>query len=64
MAYKILTTKSFEKDFKQCMKRGLPMEKLRKAMELLEQDGCLPASYSPHILSGNRDGEWVGNLLV
>ena len=36
MAYKILTTKSFEKDFKRCMKRGLPMEKLRKAMELLE----------------------------
>ena len=58
MAYKILTTKSFEKDFKRCMKRGLPMEKLRKAMELLEQDGCLPASYHPHILSGNRDGEW------
>ena len=53
MAYKILTTKSFEKDFKRCMKRGLPMEKLRKAMELLEQDGCLPASYRPHILSGN-----------
>lgn len=45
MAYKLRTTKQFEKDVKRCFKRGLPLDKLRKVMELLEKDGFLPQSY-------------------
>lgn len=58
MAYKLRTTKQFEKDVKRCIKRGLPLDKLRKVMELLEKDGFLPQSYRPHLLHGNRKGQW------
>ena len=58
MAYKLRTTKQFEKDVKRCFKRGLPLDKLRKVMELLEKDGFLPQSYRPHLLHGNRKGQW------
>ena len=58
MAYKLRTTKQFEKDVKRCLKRGLPIVKLRKVMELLEKDGFLPQSYRPHLLHGNRKGQW------
>ena len=34
------------------------MDKLRRAMELLEQNGSLPDYYSPHLLHGKRDGQW------
>ena len=54
MAYKLRTTKQFEKDVKRCFKRGLPLDKLRKVMELLEKDGFLPQDYRPHLLHGNR----------
>ena len=56
--YKIKTTGSFEKDFKRCVKRGLPMEKLREVMHLLEVDGHLPEIYQPHPLVSNHRGEW------
>ena len=56
--YKIKTTRGFDKDFDRCIKRGLPMEKLRTVMKLLERDGCLPKQYHPHILVGDRKGQW------
>lgn len=58
MAYRLRTTKQFEKDVKRCIKRGLSMDKLRRAMELLEQNGSLPDNYRPHLLHGKRDGQW------
>jgi len=58
MAYKIKTTKTFDKDIARCIKRGYPMDKLQVAMKLLEQDGCLPAEYRPHKLHGDRKGQW------
>ena len=44
MAYKILTTKSFEKDFKRCMKRGFKkiMEEFERAnlpLPTIEENG-------------------------
>ena len=48
MAYRLRTTKQFKKDVKRCIKRGLSMDKLRRAMELLEQNGSLPDNYRPH----------------
>ena len=56
--YKIKTTHQFEKDLKRCIKRGYPMEKFREVIKLLERDGRLPAEYRPHVLHGNREGQW------
>lgn len=56
--YKIKTTHQFEKDLKRCIKRGYPMDKFREVIKLLERDGRLPAEYCPHVLHGNREGQW------
>ena len=37
------------------------MDKLRRAMELLEQNGSLPDNYRPHLLHGKRDVN--GNVI-
>ena len=55
--YKIKTTHQFEKDLLRCKKRGYPMDKLRKVIQLLEQNGSLPSQYRPHVLQGNRSGQ-------
>lgn len=58
MAYRIITTKRFEKNVKLCRKRGYPMSKLRKVLDLLIDNGSLPPEYKPHKLSGNLDNQW------
>ena len=58
MAYTIKTTNSFDRDMAHCIKRGYPMDDLRKVMSLLERDGRLPAEYKPHKLHGARKGQW------
>ena len=58
MKYKITTTHQFERDLKRCIKRGYPMDKFRTVIQLLERDGCLPDVYLPHMLHGNRKGQW------
>ena len=55
--YKLETTKRFDKALKVCQKRGYSMDKLRKAILLLVENGCLPVEYKPHILHGNHEGE-------
>ena len=66
--YQIQMTKNFRKDVELCKKRGYDMELLKTAIQLLERDGCLPASYRPHKLSGNYEGSWEchikGNWLL
>ena len=37
MKYRLILTKRFEKDVKRCVKRGLPMEKFKKVIRLLEE---------------------------
>lgn len=56
MKYQLYTTKRFDKALKQ--KRGYNLEKIRKVIKLLVENGCLPQEYRPHILHGNHDGEW------
>ena len=34
------------------------MDEIRTVMNLLERDGALPRQYKPHVLSGNRQGQW------
>ena len=58
MAYKLLTTHQFEKDLKRCKKRGLPMDKLKEIVNELIATGRVPACYKPHLLHGNRNGQW------
>ena len=58
MAYKISTTHQFEKDLKRCIKRGYPMNEFRTVIQLLERDGRLPETYRPHMLHGDRQGQW------
>ena len=55
-------TKNFRKDVELCKKRGYDMELMKTAIRLLERDGCLPAIYRPHKLSGNYAGSWECHL--
>ncbi|NCC99996.1 MAG: type II toxin-antitoxin system YafQ family toxin [Bacteroidia bacterium] len=41
-----------------CIKRGLKVEKLYNAIEILRQTGSLPAEYKPHKLNGKYKGCW------
>lgn len=62
MSYLLDTTKRFDKDLKRCQKRGLPIEKLRRVLKILVENGCLSPTYHPHKLSGNHDGEWEAHI--
>ena len=46
MAYKLLTTRQFEKDLKRCKKRGLPMDKLKEVINELVANGKVSARFS------------------
>ena len=60
--FKIITTNTFEKDAARCAKRGLKINLLTKAIELLGENGSLPSDYKPHILSGKMQGYWECHL--
>ena len=62
--YSVQLTKTFRKDVERCKKRGYDMQLLSKAIHLLEENGCLPASYKPHKLSGDYEGSWEAWLLL
>jgi mRNA interferase YafQ len=54
MKYQIRRTAQFKKDYKQSIKRGLNIEKLDNAIELLAENGFLPSEYNDHPLIGNK----------
>ena len=56
--YSIHTTKRFEKDLKRCMKRGLNIQLIYDAIQLLQKTGTLPKEYLPHQLKGDHKGQW------
>ncbi len=60
--YQLSTTKQFDKALKRCNKRGYPMEKIKTAINILVEKGCLPPEYRPHLLHGNHDGEWEAHI--
>lgn len=64
MKYRIIATKRFEKDVKRCIKRGLPMERFKKVIELLEETGQLSSEYRPHKLSGKYVGKWECHIMA
>jgi len=58
MAYQVILTTRFKKEFRRCIKRGMNMKLITDAMDLLEANGSLPPQYRPHKLSGNMQGIW------
>ena len=48
----------FKKDLKLVAKRGLDVKAIRKVINILENEGQVPAEYRPHILKGNWNGIW------
>jgi mRNA interferase YafQ len=56
MKYQIRRTSQFKKDYKRAIKRGLPIDELDKAIEILAKDGFLPTEYNDHPLVGNKKG--------
>lgn len=58
MAYKINRTTSFKKAFKRCVKRGLNILAFEECVKILSTEGCLPADYKPHKLSGKYNKIW------
>lgn len=45
MKYQIKTSTRFKRDLKRCAKRGLDMQLVYDAMNVLAKDGKLPAEY-------------------
>ena len=58
MKYQISYSNKFKKSLKKCFKRGLDIEKLKKAVDILEESGSLPAVYRPHKLVGRYAECW------
>lgn len=48
----------FKKDLKLAAKRGWDINAIRSVINILENDGQVPAEYHPHILKGNWNGTW------
>ena len=60
--YQVKSTKAFRKDIDRCKKCGYDMSLLATAIHLLEENGCLPASYRPHKLSAQYSGSWEAHI--
>ncbi|MCM1554434.1 MAG: type II toxin-antitoxin system YafQ family toxin [Bacteroides sp.] len=60
--YSLKYTGSFKRDYKKCVKRGLPVREIEKALNYLVEKGGLPEEYSPHKLHGNYEGKWECHL--
>ena len=58
MAYQVVLSTRFKKEFRRCIRRGLNMKLLTDAMDILEATGTLPEKYRPHKLVGDMDGIW------
>ena len=58
MSYSLFYSNKFKKSLRRCVKRGLDIEKLRIAIDILCENGTLPIEYRPHKLSGKFEGNW------
>jgi mRNA interferase YafQ len=55
---RIAQRKQFRADLKRQKRRGKDIEELFSAVELLAEQGALPAAYAAHRLSGEWSGVW------
>ena len=58
MSYTIHTTKTFDKAYKKCIKRGFPENKFIETINILKEEGALPKTYRPHKLSAKFNFAW------
>jgi len=56
--YTVRTTQLFDKDVKRCKQQGRNMQHLKDVVGLLEENGCVPEEYMPHILHDKYAGLW------
>ena len=56
--YTVRTTQEFDRSVKHCKQQGRNMQLLKDVVNLLEEDGCVPDEYKPHILHDNYAGLW------
>ena len=62
MMYEIRVTNRFKKHIKLCKKRGLNLEIVENAIDLLAESGTLPLEYKEHKLSGDFVDCWECHL--
>lgn len=56
--YSINYSNRFNKDLKRCKKRGLDLQLIKDAVEILAAEGSLPLRYRPHKLVNQRVDTW------
>lgn len=56
--YTVRTTQLFDKDVKRCKQQGRNMRHLKDVVDLLEENGCVPEEYKPHMLHDKYAGLW------
>ena len=56
MNKQVIWTTQFKKDYKNAMKRGLPIDDLDKVIRILAGDSVLPEKYRDHELGGGWKG--------
>ena len=54
--YSVDVTNNFKKDVVDCYRRGLDIELLVRAVEILAREGKLPQEYKSHFLHNNHKG--------
>lgn len=56
--YEFIYTGQFKRSLKRCVRRGLDINRLREALDILRQEGELPQRFSPHKLTGRYVDCW------
>ncbi|MBQ9637779.1 MAG: type II toxin-antitoxin system YafQ family toxin [Prevotella sp.] len=56
--YEVIYTGQFKKSLKLCVRRGLDVNVFKTVLDILQEQGQLPAEYRPHKLTGKYVGCW------
>ena len=56
--YEVIYTGQFKKSLKLCVRRGLDVNVFKTVLDILQEQGQLPAEYRPHKLTGKYTGCW------
>ena len=58
LMYEVIYTGQFKKSLKLCVRRGLDVNVFKTVLDILQEQGQLPAEYRPHKLTGKYTGCW------
>ena len=56
--YTVRTTQLFDRNVKRCKQQGRNINLLKEVVDLLEENGCVPEEYKPHMLHDKYVGLW------